>query len=376
MREPIYSLAGKRVWVAGHRGMVGQALVRRLASESCEILTADRASVDLRRQAEVEAWMSHARPQAVLMAAATVGGIFANSSYPGDFLYDNLMIAANVIETSRQVGVEKLMFLGSSCMYPKFAPQPIREEMLLSGPLEPTNEWYALAKIAGLKLCAAYRRPVWLRFHICAADQSLRAGRQFSSRAWPRACRIDAGRFHEAKTEGRASVTVWGSGTPRREFLFVDDLADACVFVMRHYSAAEPLNIGTGKDLTISDFARLVADVLNYKGKIAFDQSKPDGTPRKVLDVSRLAELGWQSQTPLREGLEHTYRAFLEAEERTTARPCRDERGVVASVTGKPPNPRKSFGKGLRCQSVQSLPEALVSTDLTEHSRELEGRAR
>ena len=306
--------------------MVGQALVRRLASERCEILTIDRASVDLRRQEETEAWMKHVRPQAVFIAAATVGGILANSSYPAVFLYDNLIMAANVIEASRQVGVEKLMFLGSSCIYPKFAPQPIREEVLLSGPLEPTNEWYALAKIAGLKLCAAYRRQFGCDFISVQPTNLYGPGDNFH----PEHSHVPAGlirRFHEAKIEGRASVSVWGSGTPRREFLFVDDLADACVFVMRHYSADEPLNIGTGEDLTISDFARLVADVLNYKGKIVFDQSKPDGTPRKVLDVSRLAELGWQSQMRLRRGLERTYQAFLEAEERTGAR-----RGVGMGV--------------------------------------------
>jgi GDP-L-fucose synthase len=319
MHAPIYSLAGKRVWVAGHRGMVGRALVRRLASERCEILTIDRASVDLRRQDATDAWMNHARPQAVFIAAATVGGIFANSSYPAAFLYDNLMIAANVIEASRQMGVGKLMYLGSSCIYPKFAPQPIREEALLSGPLEPTNEWYALAKIAGLKLCVAYRRQFGCDFISVQPTNLYGPGDNFH----PEHSHVPAAlirRFHEAKIEARPSVSVWGSGIPRREFLFVDDLADACLFVMKHYSADEPLNIGTGEDLTISDFARLVADVLNYKGKIVFDQSKPDGTPRKVLDVSRLAELGWQSQMPLREGLECTYRAFLEAEERTGAR--------------------------------------------------------
>ena len=245
--------------------------------------------------------MNHARPQAVFLAAATVGGIFANSSYPATFLYDNLMMAANVIEASRQVGVGKLMFLGSSCIYPKFAPQPIREEVLLSGPLEPTNEWYALAKIAGLKLCAAYRRQFGCDFISVQPTNLYGPGDNFH----PEHSHVPAAlirRFHEAKIEGRPSVSVWGTGTPYREFLFVDDLADACVFVMQHYSAEEPVNIGTGEDLTISDFARLVADVLGYKGKIVFDQSKPDGTPRKVLDVSRLAELGWQSQTAAQKG--------------------------------------------------------------------------
>lgn len=315
MREPIYSLTGKRVWVAGHRGMVGQALLRRLAAEHCEILTIDKASVDLRRQEDTEAWMKRARPQAVFIAAAKVGGILANSTFPADFLYDNLMVAANVIEASRQVDVEKLMFLGSSCIYPKFAPQPIPEDALLSGPLEPTNEWYALAKIAGLKLCAAYRRQFGSDFIAVQPTNLYGPGDNFD----PAYSHVPAAlmrRFHEAKIAGCLSVLAWGSGTPRREFMFVDDLADACVFVMRYYSADEPLNIGTGEDLTVSDFARLVADVLDYKGEIVFDQSKPDGTPCKVLDVSRLAELGWQYQTPLRKGLERTYEAFLEAEKR------------------------------------------------------------
>jgi GDP-L-fucose synthase len=319
MREPIYSLAGKRVWVAGHRGMVGQALLRRLAAEGCEILAIDRASVDLRRQDATQAWINYARPQAIILAAATVGGIFANTSYPATFLFDNLMMAANVIEASRQAGVGKLMFLGSSCIYPKFAPQPIREEALLSGPLEPTNEWYALAKIIGLKLCAAYRRQFGCDFISVQPTNLYGPGDNFH----PEHSHVPAAlirRFHEAKIERRPSVSVWGTGAPYREFLFVDDLADACVFVMQHYSAEEPVNIGTGEDMTIGDFARLVADIVGYKGRIVFDKSKPDGTPRKVLDVSRLAELGWQSRTPLIKGLEHTYQAFLETEEWTGVR--------------------------------------------------------
>jgi GDP-L-fucose synthase len=319
MREPIYSLAGKRVWVAGHRGMVGQALLRRLAAEGCEILAIDRASVDLRRQDATQAWINYARPQAIILAAATVGGIFANTSYPATFLFDNLMMAANVIEASRQAGVGKLMFLGSSCIYPKFAPQPIREEALLSGPLEPTNEWYALAKIIGLKLCAAYRRQFGCDFISVQPTNLYGPGDNFH----PEHSHVPAAlirRFHEAKIERRRSVSVWGTGAPYREFLFVDDLADACVFVMQHYSAEEPVNIGTGEDMTIGDFARLVADIVGYKGRIVFDKSKPDGTPRKVLDVSRLAELGWQSRTPLIKGLEHTYQAFLETEEWTGVR--------------------------------------------------------
>jgi GDP-L-fucose synthase len=325
MLKPVYSLAGKRVWVAGHRGMVGQALVRRLAAEHCEILTIDRASVDLRRQEATEAWLNHAGPHAVFLAAATVGGILANSSYPATFLYNNLMMAANVIEAARQAGVEKLMFLGSSCIYPKLAPQPIREEALLSGPLEPTNEWYALAKIAGLKLSAAYRRQYGCDFISAQPTNLYGPGDNFH----PEHGHVPAAlirRFHEAKVGGLRSVSVWGSGTPRREFLFVDDLADACVFLMQHYSHEKPINIGTGEDLTIADFASLVADVVGYDGKIILDRSKPDGTPRKVLDVSRLTELGWHAQTPLRQGLQRTYEAFLVAEATTGARRI----GVIA----------------------------------------------
>jgi len=319
MREPIYSLRGKRVWVAGHRGMVGQALIRRLAVEHCEILTIDRASVDLRRQEATEAWISQVRPHAVFVAAATVGGISANSLYPATFLYDNLMIAANVIEASQQANVEKLMFLGSSCIYPKFASQPIREEALLSGALEPTNEWYALAKIAGLKLCAAYRRQFGCNFISVQPTNLYGPGDNFH----PEHSHVPAAlirRFHEAKIEGRPSVSVWGTGTPYREFLFVDDLADACVFLMQHYFDEEAINIGTGEDLTIGDFARLVADVVGYEGTMVFDESKPDGTPRKVLDITRLSELGWKARTSLRKGLERSYQAFLAAEAKSGAR--------------------------------------------------------
>jgi GDP-L-fucose synthase len=319
MTEPLYSLKGKRVWIAGHRGMVGQALVRRLAQEGCEIVTVDRQSVDLRRQEATEAWIGDIRPDAIFLAAATVGGILANSSYPASFLYDNLMIAANVMEAARAARVEKLMSLGSSCIYPKYAPQPIPEEALLTGPLEPTNEWYALAKIAGLKLGAAYRRQYGCDFISVQPTNLYGPGDNFH----PQHSHVPAAllqRFHEAKVRQLRSVTVWGTGRPRREFLFVDDLADACVFIMKHYSQEEPVNIGTGKDTTIADFARLIAATVGYKGEIIFDSSKPDGTPRKVVDVSRLTRLGWSAKTSLEEGLQQFYQAFLDSEGRAGTR--------------------------------------------------------
>jgi GDP-L-fucose synthase len=322
MPEPIYSLGGKRVWVAGHRGMVGQALLRRLAREQCDLLTIDRASADLRRQEPTEAWVGKTRPHAVFLAAATVGGILANNSYPGSFLYDNLLIAANIIEAARLTGVEKLIFLGSSCIYPKLAPQPIREASLLMGPLEPTNEWYAIAKIAGLKLCAAYRRQYGCDFISVQPTNLYGPGDNFH----PEHSHVPAAlirRFHEAKVRKASSVSVWGTGTPRREFLFVDDLADACLFLMQHYSHEDPINIGTGKDITIAEFAHLIAEVVGYNGRMIFDRSKPEGMPRKVLDITRLTELRWRAKTPLREGLARTYDFFLRAEATTGAR-CRE----------------------------------------------------
>lgn len=319
MPTSIYPLEGKRVWVAGHHGMVGQALVRRLAHESCRIVTVDRRSVDLRRQEATEACVGDLRPDVIFLTAGTVGGILANDTYPATFLYDNLMIAANVIESARRARVGKLMFLGSSCIYPKHAPQPIREEALLTGPLEPTNQWYALAKIAGLKMSAAYRRQYGCDFISVQPSNLYGPGDNFH----PEHSHVPAAlirRFHEAKMRGLRSVAVWGSGTPRREFLFVDDLADACVFLMKSYSSEEPVNIGTGEDVTIAEFARLVADAIAYEGEIVFDKSKPDGTPRKVLDVSRLTQLGWRAQTSLKKGLRSSYQAFLEAEAGDTVR--------------------------------------------------------
>jgi GDP-L-fucose synthase len=305
----LYSLAGKRVWVAGHRGMVGCALLRRLRQVDCHVLTAERRDVDLRRQQEVERWMSAECPQAVLLAAAKVGGIVANDSAPVEFLYDNLAIAANVIHAAAAMGVEKLLFLGSSCIYPKLSPQPITEEALLTGPLEPTNQWYAIAKIAGLKLCQAYRRQRGCDFIAAMPTNLYGPGDNFdpaTGHVIPALLR----KAHEAKLRGAPEFVIWGSGTPRRDFLHVDDAADALVHLMVHYSHDTPVNVGSGFDLTILELASLIAEVVRFRGKIVTDSSQPDGTPRKLLDTSRLTSLGWQPKIALREGLESTYEWF------------------------------------------------------------------
>ncbi len=305
-----YSLSGKRVFVAGHRGMVGGAIARRLAGESCEIITASRSELDLTRQADVEAWFRHVRPHAVFLAAAKVGGIRANDTYPVDFLAENLAIQGHVIAASHQVGVEKLLFLGSSCIYPRLAPQPIKEDALLTGPLEPTNEWYAIAKITGIKLVQAHRRQYGADYISAMPTNLYGEGDNFH----PENSHVPAAllsRFHHAKLARAPEVVVWGTGKPLREFLFVDDLADACVHLMKHYSGDSHINVGTGTDLPIAEFAALVAKVVGYEGRLVFDTSKPDGTPRKVMDVSRLAALGWRAPTPLEDGLKKYYAWFL-----------------------------------------------------------------
>jgi GDP-L-fucose synthase len=309
MPRPLYNLHGKRVWVAGHRGMVGGALLRRLAREECVILTAPR-SLDLRRQEVTEAWLRSERPQALFLAAARVGGIAANHASPGCFLYDNLMIAANVMEAARRQGVEKLLFLGSSCIYPREAPQPIPEEALLSGPLEETNQWYAIAKIAGLKLAQAYRRQHGCDYVTLQPSNLYGPGDNFDPQTGHAPAAL-LRRCHEAKQAGASRLTVWGSGRPRREFLQVDDLADACVFVMRHYSDEAPLNAGSGEEVTIAELAGLIARTVGFEGQLIFDPSRPDGAPRKLLDSSRLQGLGWRARVPLQRGLADTYRAFL-----------------------------------------------------------------
>ncbi len=311
MTDVRYPLGGRRVWVAGHGGMVGAALVRRLAQEDCEVLTVGRAQVDLRRQGEVEDWLAETKPQAVAVAAATVGGILANDSRPAEFIYDNLAIETNVIHGAWRSGVEKLLFLGSSCIYPREAPQPMTEEALLTGPLEPTNQWYAIAKIAGLKLCQAYRREHGCDFITAMPTNLYGPGDNFdltSSHVVAALMR----KAHDARVAGDGTLAVWGTGRPRREFLYVEDLADALVFLLQNYSEEQHVNVGTGKDMAISELAALIAEVVGFDGTLTFDPSKPDGTPRKLLDVSRLTALGWTPSTSLRDGLTATYRWYCE----------------------------------------------------------------
>jgi GDP-L-fucose synthase len=310
MASTPFELKAKTVFVAGHRGMVGSALVRRLAQENVELLTVGRRELDLRDQAAVFDWFACKTPQVVFLAAAKVGGIVANNTLRAEFLYDNLAIAANVIHAAYLNGVEKLMFLGSSCIYPKLAPQPLREDYMLSGPLEPTNEPYAIAKIAGIKMVEAYRSQYGCDFINVMPTNLYGPGDNYH----PEFSHVVAAlirRFHEARLSGAANVVVWGSGTPRREFLYVDDMADACIHLMKTYSGMDMINIGTGEDITIAGFASLVASVVGYKGGISYDASRPDGTPRKLLDVSRLAGLGWHARTSLEEGLRLAYQAYL-----------------------------------------------------------------
>jgi GDP-L-fucose synthase len=309
-----FELKGKTVFVAGHKGMVGAALMRRLAQENVELLTAGRSELDLRDQAAVFDWVAARRPQVVFLAAAKVGGIVANNTLRGEFLYDNLVIAANVIHAAHVNGTEKLMFLGSSCIYPKLAPQPLREEAMLTGALEPTNEPYAIAKIAGIKMVEAYRSQYGSDFINVMPTNLYGPGDNYH----PEYSHVVAAlirRFHEAKLSGAANVMVWGTGTPRREFLYVDDLADACIHLIKTYSGDQLVNIGTGEDITIAEFARVVTAVVGYTGEISFDPSRPDGTPRKWLDVSRLAALGWRARTSLKDGIKLAYQAYL-AEQR------------------------------------------------------------
>lgn len=304
-----YSLAGKRIFVAGHRGLVGSALVRRLKAEDAILLAVAREDLDLRDQAKVRAWMEKTRPDVVFLAAAKVGGIAANAEFPADFLYDNLMIAANVLEAAFRVGVEKLLILGASCLYPKFADQPIREETLLTGALEPTNEAYAIAKIAGLKLAQAYRQQHGCDYISAMPTNLYGPGDSFdlaASHVMPALIR----KAHEAKQRGDQSLVIWGSGSPRREFLHVDDCADACVHLMKHYSGSDPVNIGSGEEISILDLTHLVCTVVGFEGEIQHDLTKPDGTPRKLLAVDKLRSLGWSPRIPLEEGLRTTYEWF------------------------------------------------------------------
>lgn len=301
-----YSLAGKRVWVCGHKGMVGSAVVRRLESEGCEVLTADRSEADLINPAAVDAYMAKHKPHAIFMAAAKVGGILANDTQAAEFLYENTMIATNVIHAAHVHGVEKLLFLGSSCIYPKFAEQPIREDSLLTGPLEPTNEWYAIAKIAGVKMCQAYRKQYGSDFISAMPTNLYGPGDNYdlkTSHVLPALIR----KAHEAKEAGESGMEIWGTGSPMREFLHADDCADGLVFLMKHYSETEHMNLGSGTDIRIDDLARMVMDVVGLEGELRKDTSKPDGTPKKLMDNSRIAALGWTPKIALRDGIEGVY---------------------------------------------------------------------
>jgi GDP-L-fucose synthase len=293
--------------------MVGSAIVRRLASEGCEVITAGREVVDLKRQDQVQAWMAREKPDAIFLAAAKVGGILANAQFPADFLYDNLMIEANIIEAAHTNSVAKLLFLGSSCIYPKFAEQPIREDSLLTGALEPTNEWYAVAKIAGIKLAQAYRKQHGADFISAMPTNLYGQGDNFdlnSSHVMPALIR----KAHEAKQAGADNITIWGTGTPRREFLNADDCADACVFLMKTYSDFEHVNVGSGEDVTILELARLVCEVVGFEGGVVTDPSRPDGTPRKLMSADKLRGMGWEPSIGLRDGVADAYRWFLAAQ--------------------------------------------------------------
>lgn len=306
----LFDLTGKRIWIAGQRGMVGSALVRRLAVEECQVLTVNRDVVDLRRQDQVENWMAEEKPDVVFLAAAKVGGILANTNFPAEFLYENLMIEANIIHAAFKVGVQKLVFLGSTCIYPKLAAQPILEEALLTGPLEPTNEWYAIAKIAGIKLCQAYRRQYGCDFIAAQPTNLYGPGDNYdlaNSHVLPALLR----KAHEAKMSNATAYTVWGSGTPLREFLYVDDLADALVHLVKNYTGEGHINIGSGAEVSIRHLAEMICDVVGFNGQLQFDASKPDGTPRKLCDVSKLKVLGWDRVRDLKVGLEQTYGDFL-----------------------------------------------------------------
>jgi GDP-L-fucose synthase len=301
----------ERIWVAGHRGMVGSAITRLLETQGRNVLKVDRSILDLRRQPEVEFWLRANQPTAIIFAAAKVGGILANSSYPADFIYDNLTIQTNVIHGAHKAGVDRLVFLGSSCIYPKFAPQPIVESSLMTGPLEPTNEWYAIAKIAGIMTCQAYRRQHGRRYISVMPCNLYGPNDNFNlqtSHVLPALIR----KFHEAKLSGSREVVVWGTGTPLREFLHVDDLAKGVVFCLDHYDEYEHINCGAGFDVTIREIAETIARVVGFDGQLVFDTTKPDGTPRKIMDSTRIRALGWKPEISLEDGLASSYQWFIE----------------------------------------------------------------
>lgn len=310
MNESTSVLTNKRIWVVGHRGMVGSAIARRLEQEHCHILTVSRDSLDLRRQEPTEAWIKQEKPDLIFLAAATVGGIWANDTRPAEFIYDNLMIEANVIHTAWKCGVEKLLFLGSSCIYPKLATQPMHEDALLSGALEPTNQWYAIAKIAGVKLCQAYRKQYGCNF-ISAMPTNLYGPNDNFHPEFSHVIPALLRKIHIAKINNESTTEIWGSGTPRREFLYVEDLADALVFLMQHYSGDEHVNVGTGKDISIAEVAELIANIVGYSGSFSYNTDKPDGTPRKLLNVDKLNQMGWTAKTDISHGLKLAYDWFV-----------------------------------------------------------------
>jgi GDP-L-fucose synthase len=313
--ENLFDLTDKRVFVAGHRGMVGAAIVRLLVRTGCEVLTVSREHADLRRQDKTEHVFAELRPHVAIVAAAKVGGIYANDTFPAEFIYDNLAIATNVIHSAFLAKVEKLLFLGSSCIYPRLARQPMKEDELLTGPLEPTNQWYAIAKIAGVKLCQAYRSQYGSDFVCVMPTNVFGPGDNYHAENSHVIAALIR-RFHEAKLNAAQTVTVWGTGRPKREFIYVDDLAEACLIVLERYSGSLPINVGTGRDVTIAELAELVADVVGFHGKLVFDSSRPDGPPRKLLDVSKIQAIGWRAGTSLRVGLERAYADFITKGER------------------------------------------------------------
>ncbi len=309
-KSPLYSLLGKRVWVAGHNGMVGSAVVRRLSPERCEVQTIARSDLDLRNQFDVGQWVGDAKPQAIVVAAATVGGIMSNINYPVDFLYNNLMIASNIIQAAHLHNVEKLLFIGSACIYPRESAQPMVEEALLTGPLEPTNEWHAVAKIAAIKLCQAYREQYGSDFIAAQPNNLYGPGDDYdpeTSHVIPALL----GKAHKAKVENAKALEVWGSGKVKREFMYVDDLADAVVFLLKNYSDAIPINIGSGQELSVRGLAEAICKVVGFDGQLKFDRSKPDGAPRKLLDRTRMEKIGWTANMTIEEGLQKTYKWFL-----------------------------------------------------------------
>lgn len=308
----VFDLTGRRVWVAGHRGIAGSAILRRLARENCELITVSHGELDLLRQADVNEWMGQIRIDVIFLAAATVGGILANSMRPAEFLYNNLLIAANVIDAAKRSGVKKLLFLGSSCIFPRLARQPIREEELLTGALEPTNEWYAIAKIAGIKLCQAYRRQYGCDFVSVMPTNLYGPGDRYDLEDGHVVAALIM-KIHAAKMADSPAVELWGSGKPRREFLYSEDLADACVFVMKNYSGEMFLNVGTGREMTILELAENIARIVGWQGAFTFDRTKPDGMPRKVMDISRLASLGWTACTDFEAGMRETYRWYVDS---------------------------------------------------------------